>query len=79
MDDKPNCDCCGQEMKLAKAGHVNVDRGVCRIRRFYCSLCDIYKTIYANGSYDDDIMPYIAVKDQQKLFRQQQDYEKNFL
>lgn len=52
------CDSCGSEMKLDKTGHVKTkDRHNCRVRRFYCSICDITKTIYADGMMDDNPAP----------------------
>jgi len=73
----PECDGCGEIMKLEKAGHVAVERGKCRIRRFVCSVCDIKKTIYANGAGDDNRV-YDALEDQKKLHKQQEDYNKRF-
>lgn len=74
----PYCDCCGEIMKLSKSGHVNVEGGVkCRLRRFWCKICDIYKTIYADGSGDENKV-YDALEDQKKLIDRQTDYEKNF-
>ena len=52
-----NCDSCGQEMKLQKNFGVK-PRGEkkkkYRIRRFRCDLCDIDKTIFADGAKDVD-------------------------
>lgn len=74
----PTCDCCGQEMKLVKSGHVRVEGGTkCRLRRFICEFGTI-KTIYANGSFDEDYMPEIAKDDVKKMHKQQEDYNKNF-
>lgn len=51
-----NCDSCGQEMKLEKSfgakprGHKKLKY---RVRRFRCDLCDISKTVFADGSIDE--------------------------
>ena len=75
----PECDSCGEIMKLEKIGHVRVYGGnKCRLRRFNCELCDIKKTIYANGTGDDNKV-YDALEDQKNLQNQQTDYEKKFI
>jgi hypothetical protein len=77
-NDFPICDCCGQEMKLVKSGHVRTHKGSkCRLRRFICFFGTI-KTIYANGSFDDEVIPEIVKDDVKKLYKQQEDYNKDF-
>lgn len=55
--DKINCDSCGQEMELVK-NFGRKPRGenklVYRVRRFGCSLCEIEKTVFADGSRDEN-------------------------
>ncbi len=48
-----NCDSCQQPMELQKSGHSKVGNPVrWRIRRFYCAICEITKTIHAGGERD---------------------------
>jgi hypothetical protein len=75
-----HCDSCGGEMKQEKAGKVRVDGGaMCRIRRYHCELCNVNKTIYGNGQWDEEAVPYYAVEAANKLAKQQGDYDKNFM
>lgn len=74
----PNCDSCHQPMKLVKKGKAKSTKKH-RIRRFHCSLCDIFTTIHADGMRDMVFEPLETSikaknitnpKDQDKLFKQ---------
>jgi hypothetical protein len=52
-----NCDSCGQEMKLQKnfgRKPRGEKRKSYRVRRFHCDLCDVYKTVFADGTRDEE-------------------------
>ncbi len=57
------CDSCGQEMKLQKNFGVK-KRGQkqkqYRVRRFHCDLCDLSRTIFADGYKDEFLEPLIC-------------------
>jgi len=69
----PVCQQCGQEMSLQKQGTVSVKRGNCRVRRFYCDLCDITETIYADGFRDVFGEPKLALEYVKRKFDQEED------
>ena len=50
----PNCDSCGQPMELSVRlqDGKNIKGLKYRRRRFYCSICNIYHTIYCDGYGD---------------------------
>lgn len=54
------CDSCGQELELQK-NFGNKKRGIkqkqYRIRRFHCNLCNISKTLFADGFKDENYHP----------------------
>jgi hypothetical protein len=60
-----NCDSCGQELKLEKNFGVK-PRGEkqkrYRVRRFHCDLCNISKTIFADGFRDEDFYNNLETK-----------------
>lgn len=47
-----------------------------RRRRFRCNLCDIDKTVYADGQFDDKVVTYLAKEDIKKMFKEQEDNNK---
>lgn len=55
INDKPTCDGCQQEMKLAKRlKNCKTTKGKeYRVRRFHCDTCDLDKTIFADGTRDE--------------------------
>lgn len=69
----PVCQQCGQEMALQKQSTVAVKGGKCRVRRFYCDLCDITETIYADGVRDIFEEPKLVLGDVRKKFDQEED------
>lgn len=64
------CDYCGGELVLEKGGKVATRDGTCRIRRFRCTVCDIPKTIYAEGMIDDEVIPRLAVDEAREVLGQ---------
>ena len=57
-----NCDSCGQEMKLQKnfgAKPRGEKRKIYRVRCFHCELCNIFKTIFADGFKDENYNNYL--------------------
>lgn len=53
---EPNCEICFQPMELEKS-FGKKPRGInkkrYRIRRFTCDICNVSKTVFADGSRDD--------------------------
>ena len=51
------CDSCNKEIKLEKSFGVK-PRGIkklrYRIRRYHCEICDISKTVFADGQIDGE-------------------------
>ena len=65
----PNCDSCGQPMRLSATGHGFGYKGRFRIRRFHCDLCDISFTIYASGERDIVNEPREAIDEVQQMYK----------
>lgn len=71
--DKPKCDICGCDMFFKERVESNKPY---RIRRFKCIVDGYEKTVFADGTIDDEIEPEKAIKQVNKEFKQQ---EKNRL
>lgn len=58
----PTCGSCHQEMVLVKKGRSknNVKHKRYRIRRFHCALCNIFTTIFGDGTRDLILEPLEA-------------------
>lgn len=49
-DIPPNCDCCNERMVLRKDfGKKMRAKKMYKIKRYYCSVCDLHKTIFLSG------------------------------
>lgn len=76
---KITCDICGQPMNIAKAfltkprGQEGKTKTKCRITRYHCDLCDIDKTIFADGYRDEKLEPTIAVEQVDKYYSNEQE------
>lgn len=73
------CDSCRQKMKLIKSLKTKEKGKVLRkyrVRRFHCDLCNISKTIYGDGKYDEELLPEYAKEDSEKMYKKQEDNEK---
>lgn len=66
----PECDSCGQEMVLQQRlqNGKNKTGLQYRRRRYYCSLCDIYHTMYCDGQGDAEQV-HEALEEAKKLNR----------
>ena len=70
----PICQCCGQEMVMQKQTTASLKKGgKCRVRRFYCELCDITETLYADGWRDVITDPRDAVNDVTRMHKREED------
>lgn len=70
----PICQCCGQEMVIQKQSTAQLKKGgKCRVRRFYCELCDITETVYADGYRDMITDPIDAVDAVTRMHKQEED------
>lgn len=73
------CDSCNQPMKLLKRTTVlsaTIKNKKFRKRRFWCNICDIGKTIYADGHFDEDVNPFLVQEESKSLFKEQEENNK---
>lgn len=73
------CDNCQHHMKFVKRMKNTKPsrrnpKGY-RIRRFNCDICDIQKTIFADGVRDTEIDPYFAIEEAKDLDKQRKENE----
>ena len=59
-----NCMSCNQPMRLLK----KIKRNSYWIRRFYCDICDITETIYADGERDINIEVLESINDIKQMY-----------
>ena len=66
--DNPECDSCNQPMNLVKRLNNGQNKSGLkyRRRRYHCPICDIYHTMYCDGSGDDAHVAE-AIKDSDKI------------
>jgi hypothetical protein len=46
--------------------------GICRRRRFRCTICDYKKVIFSGGSGDEKLWPSIGIDEVNKIFQQEE-------
>ncbi len=70
------CDSCNQPMRfverLTNTKPTKQANFGYRRRRFYCDLCSIGKTVYADGQFDGEVVPYLAKEDVKKIYKEQE-------
>ena len=74
--DEIMCDCCGQPMQLVEKLPLKKSKKggqLYRVRRFFCNLCKIGKTVYAGGFWDDQYEPRKAIEQVQKNYQKEQE------
>jgi hypothetical protein len=66
-----SCDICGLLMRLEKrlGDGKTIKGGKYRRRRFKCEICNHTKLINAEGSYDEEIEPKLAIEEAKKLYK----------
>ena len=68
------CDICNAPMMFEKRlNNAKVKTGICRRRKYKCSVCDYETVIYAGGSGDQKIWPQTGIDEVKKLFKQEQE------
>ena len=73
MEEQFFCDICGAPMILEKRlSNAKTKTGICRRRRFKCSVCDYKKVIFASGSGDEKSWPERGIEDVKKMFRKEE-------
>jgi hypothetical protein len=48
-----------------------------RVRRYYCDICDIHKTVFADGHKQEIIDPMLAKEELQDMYNNQSEIENN--
>lgn len=69
------CDCCGQQMRLKEklpSKKSKKSGSVYRVRRYWCELCKIQKTVFADG-YRDEVAEIEYAKGEILLIQKQEE------
>ncbi len=73
------CDCCNMPVKLIQRlkntkPNQSSPTGN-RVRRYYCDICDLTKTVFADGWKQDFIDPMLAKEELQDMYKSQSEIE----
>jgi hypothetical protein len=71
------CDCCNSPVRLIEKlkntkPNQYFPKGN-RVRRYYCDICDLQKTVFANGYKQEKIEPYLANQELKDIYKEQEE------